>query len=108
MKPSVKDLQKRITELEKKCEDLEKINRTMFDSEEDQINQLQAKIEAQKKGAEQLSKAANSIYKWAAHVNGGELRVPIKHMDITDKWEFKLEEDLRSKAYILTVWGDEE
>lgn len=108
MKPSVKDLQKRIKELEQKCEDLEKINRNMFDSEEDQIKSLREEIARHKKGAEQLSKAANSIYKWAAHVNGGELRVPIKHMDITDKWEFKLEEDLRSKAYVLTVWGDEE
>ena len=108
MKPSVKDLQKRITELEQKCEDLEKINRNMFDSEEDQINQLKAKIEAQKKGAGQLSKAANSIYKWAAHVNGGMLRVPINHMDITDKWEFKLTEDMKTKEYVLEVWGDME
>lgn len=108
MKPSVESLQAKIKELEQKCEDLEKVNRNIFDSEEDQINQLKAKIEAQKKGAEQLSKVANSIYKWVAHVNGGELKVPINHMDITDKWEFKLEEDIKTKEYVLTVWGDEE
>lgn len=108
MKPSVKDLQKRIKELEQKCEDLEKINRNMFDSEEDQIKSLREEIARHKKGAEQLSKAANSIYKWAAHVNGGMLRVPIKHMDITDKWEFKLTEDMKTKEYVIEVWGDME
>lgn len=101
-------MQKRIKELEKKCEDLEKINRNMFDSEEDQIKSLRKKIDSLRKGSIQLSKASNSIFKWAAHVNGGEFKVPVKHMDITDKWNFKLEEDFRTKEYVLTVWGDEE
>lgn len=108
MKPSVESLQKKIKELEKKCEDLEKINRNMFDSEEDQINQLKAKIEEQKKGAGQLSKVANSIYKWVAHLNGGELKVPTNHMEITDKWKFRLTEDMKTKEYVLEVWGDKE
>lgn len=101
-------MQKRIKELEKKCEDLEKVNRNIFDSEEDQIKSLRKKIDSLRKGSIQLSKAANSIYKWVAHLNGGELKVPINHMEITDKWEFKLEEDMKTKEYVLTVWGDEE
>lgn len=108
MKRSAESMQAEIEELKEKCKKLENSRENLFQTDQEIIKGLREKIESQKKAVEQLSKATNSIYKWAAHVNGGRLRVPIKHMDITDKWEFKLEEDFVTKAYLLTVWGDEE
>ena len=54
MKPSVESLQARIKELEKKCEDLEKVNRNIFDSEEEQIKDLREQIAKHKNKTKNL------------------------------------------------------
>lgn len=106
MKRSVESLQKEVEELKDKCKKLEDSRENLFQTDQEIIKGLREKIESQKKAVEQLQEASNSLIKWVAHVNGGEFKLPRRHMGLTKEWKYRVEEDIRTQEYVFTVEGD--